>query len=388
VNEHASVWSNLRGKDVMGEQDKYPFCIDVAVGSEAKVLQTIDAKLPEEWLQRSLRDAIVTPAVGAFATQSGALFNVSSAAVYIDGILVDQDEVVSSFDFCATSESEAHVLLVLPQSKQTRWGAGPAFVVNITPPTSHLAAQRQLETRVPHRRLGGSIIDEIVTPAMAHVGMPHVHSGHLSLTVDGMPVELSQPVSSISSLPGPSILELTMAEGSLDSTVADGSLDSTVAEGSLDSTVVEGSLRTAQIITPPRKSLLQRVGSMLHETAELVVGGVVRGGSSAGASFEINFCDRRPNQRTGELQEPHQLTTVVSHYWLQRPLKDAILMPLIAQFYPPEVVKGGQPPPLLSSLHILADGMLLGPERGFNAPTKFYLASGGGAVGLDITVPH
>ena len=23
VNEHASVWSNLRGKDVMGEQDKW-----------------------------------------------------------------------------------------------------------------------------------------------------------------------------------------------------------------------------------------------------------------------------------------------------------------------------------------------------------------------------
>jgi len=127
---------------------------------------------------------------------------------------------------------------------------------------------------------------------------------------------------------------------------------------------------------------------MLHETAELVVGGVVGGSYGASATFEINLSDCRPNRRTVSLPEPRQLTTVVSHHWLQRPLKDAILEPLIEQFYPPEVVRGGLPAPLLTHLQVLADGMPIDAERGFCAPTKFYLTSGGGAVALDITIPH
>ena len=40
ADEHASVWSSSRvsslwgGKQLLGEQETYPFCIDIAVGSE------------------------------------------------------------------------------------------------------------------------------------------------------------------------------------------------------------------------------------------------------------------------------------------------------------------------------------------------------------------
>jgi len=186
-----------------GQKPSRAFVVDVSVSDPGRVLTTLDTCLESRCLAKPLADALIAPAVQAFANQSGRKFAASSAALMIGGRLVDRSDKVSTY--LPADESEpTRVHLILPRS--TGWGSGQLFRVHLTSPSGEALTKpsgealtkpsgealtnpsgeaHHIETRLGAKWLERSLVDAIIKPALASLNMRHVPASEVVAYVHG-----------------------------------------------------------------------------------------------------------------------------------------------------------------------------------------------------------